>query len=74
MRRLDASGLSCPLPVLKARKILAAMAPCERLEVLTTDPMSVVDLPVFCAQAGHRIVRETKRDGAFAFLIERGIG
>jgi tRNA 2-thiouridine synthesizing protein A len=72
MRRLDASGLSCPLPVLKARKALIAMAPAERLEVVTTDPMSVVDMPVFCAQAGHRSVREEKRNGSFVFVIERG--
>jgi tRNA 2-thiouridine synthesizing protein A len=72
MRRLDASGLSCPLPVLKARKALIAMRPGEALEVVTTDPMSVVDMPVFCAQAGHRIIREERRDDAFLFLIERG--
>lgn len=72
MRRLDASGLTCPLPVLKARKLLLAMQPGETLEVLTTDPMSVVDMPVFCAQAGHRIVREEKSPGGFCFVIERG--
>jgi tRNA 2-thiouridine synthesizing protein A len=58
--------------VLKARKLLAAMAPGERLEVITTDPMSVVDMPVFCAQAGHRIVAERKRADDFVFVIVRG--
>ena len=72
MRRLDASGLTCPLPVLKARKLLTAMATGERLEVTTTDPMSVVDMPVFCARAGHRIVSERKREHDFLFVIERG--
>jgi tRNA 2-thiouridine synthesizing protein A len=72
MRQLDASGLSCPLPVLKARKILIGMQPGETLEVVTTDPMSVVDMPVFCAQAGHIIVREEKQDDRFIFAIERG--
>ncbi len=72
MRRLDASGLNCPLPVLKARKALIAMEPGECLEVLTTDPMSGVDMPVFCAQAGHRIIREEKREGGFVFVIEKG--
>jgi tRNA 2-thiouridine synthesizing protein A len=74
MRRLDASGLSCPLPVLKARKALIGMRPGETLEVVTTDPMSVVDMPVFCAQAGHSIVREDKTDDGFVFTIERGEG
>ena len=72
MKTLDASGLNCPLPVLKARKTLIGMGPREQLQVITTDTMSVVDMPVFCAQAGHRIVREEKRDGDFVFVIERG--
>jgi len=72
-RTLDASGLICPLPVLKARKILIGMAPGEVLEVVTTDPMSVVDMPVFCAQAGHTIIREEKQDRRFVFAIERGL-
>ncbi len=71
-RLLDASGLTCPLPVLKARKLLIAMRPGEILEVVTTDPMSVVDMPVFCAQAGHIILREEKQDSRFVFAIERG--
>ncbi len=70
--RLDTSGLSCPLPVLRARKRLIGMRAGETLEVVTTDPMSVVDMPVFCAQAGHGILREIKQDGRFVFLIERG--
>ena len=74
MRRLDASGLTCPLPVLKARKLLAGMAPEERLEVITTDPMSVVDMPVFCSQAGHRILAEEKQPDSFRFVIEKGNG
>jgi tRNA 2-thiouridine synthesizing protein A len=72
MRQLDTSGLSCPLPVLKARKILIGMQPGDMLEIITTDPMSVVDMPVFCAQAGHTIVREEKQNGRFVFTVERG--
>jgi tRNA 2-thiouridine synthesizing protein A len=73
-RHLDASGLTCPLPVLKARKMLIGMRPGEVLEVVTTDPMSVVDMPVFCAQAGHAILREEKQHKTFVFTIERGSG
>jgi tRNA 2-thiouridine synthesizing protein A len=72
MRRIDASGLKCPLPVLKARKVLIAMKPGEAVEVITTDAMSVVDIPVFCAQAGHIVLSETKLETGFAFVIERG--
>jgi tRNA 2-thiouridine synthesizing protein A len=72
MRTLDTSGLTCPLPVLKARKALMGMKPSERLEIVTTDPLSVVDMPVFCAGAGHRIVAEQKSGDRFRFVIERG--
>jgi len=74
MRRLDASGLKCPLPVLKARKVLLAMQPGDRLELTTTDAMSVVDIPVFCAQSGHIMVNESRQADGFVFLIERGPG
>ena len=74
MRQLDTSGLNCPLPVLKARKVLIGMRPGEILEVITTDPMSVVDMPVFCTQAGHTIVREERLDNRFVFTVERGAG
>ena len=60
------------MPVLKARKMLGAMAPGEHLEVITTDPLSVIDMPVFCAQSGHQILREEKQDCRFVFVIERG--
>ncbi|SDE09690.1 sulfurtransferase TusA family protein [Limimaricola pyoseonensis] len=50
----DARGLICPLPVLRARKILAAMQTGEELQILTDDPVARIDLPHFCAEAGHR--------------------
>ena len=50
------------------------MRPGEILEVITTDPMSVVDMPVFCTQAGHTIVREERLDNRFVFTVERGAG
>jgi tRNA 2-thiouridine synthesizing protein A len=71
-RTVDTSGLACPLPVLKARKALIAMAPGECLEVTATDPLAAIDLPHFCAQAGHRLLAREERDGAWVFVIERG--
>ena len=49
------------------------MRPGDMLEIITTDPMSVVDMPVFCAQAGHTIVREEKQNGRFVFTVKRGV-
>jgi tRNA 2-thiouridine synthesizing protein A len=69
---IDTSGLACPLPVLKARKALIAMAPGERLAVRATDPLAVIDIPQFCNEAGHRLLASHKRDGALIFLIECG--
>lgn len=50
---VDARGLKCPLPVLKAEKALAQLAPGASLTVLATDPMAKIDIPLFCRQQGH---------------------
>ena len=52
-QELDATGLLCPLPVLKARKRLAALSVGQSLTVLTDDPAALIDIPHFCAEAGH---------------------
>ncbi len=70
-RTIDTSGLACPLPVLKARKALNAMAPGERLALTATDPLAAIDIPHFCDEAGHRMLACDERDGVLSFLIER---
>ena len=67
---LDCEGLLCPLPVLRARKRLAAMAPGQVLCVRTTDGMAAVDLPHFCGQVGHDYL-EAREDGAVALHLIR---
>ncbi len=70
---LDLRGLSCPLPVLKARKALAGMPPGQRLGVESDDPVAAIDLPHFCAEAGHVLVAALRQaDGSIRFVIERG--
>ncbi len=71
-RTIDTSGLACPLPVLRARKALIAMAPGERLALTATDPLAAIDVPHFCAETGHRLIASERRDGVLTFLIERG--
>lgn len=69
---IDARGLLCPLPVLRARKRLMSMPTGSVLRVLTTDPAAIVDLPHFCSQKGHLLLSmETGSDGQ-RFLIQRG--
>jgi tRNA 2-thiouridine synthesizing protein A len=72
VERLDTCGLLCPLPVLRARKRLMTLPPGARLEVLADDPASAVDMPHFCAQAGHRLLAEAIDGEVRRFLIERG--
>lgn len=71
-QELDARGLLCPLPVLKARKRLKAMAKGEILRVLSTDPASVIDVPHFCNQSNHRLMSQSESESVYEYLIERG--
>ncbi|MGY6548664.1 MAG: sulfurtransferase TusA family protein [Roseinatronobacter sp.] len=68
---LDALGLLCPLPVLKARKRLKTMAPGAVLCVLATDPAAVVDIPHFCNEAGHSLLGTEARAEGVAYFIRR---
>ncbi len=68
---LDATGLRCPIPVLRARKRLKAMAPGDRLEVLTDDPASPIDMRHFCATEGHDILEAQETDAPYRFVIAR---
>ena len=71
-QEVDCEGLLCPLPVLRARKRLLAMAPGEVLRVRATDGMAAVDLPHFCAEAGHELVEARQEGGVGLYLIRRG--
>ena len=70
---IDALGLLCPLPVLKARKRMQGMAAGQVLSLLTDDPAARIDVPHFCRQEGHDLL-ETSEDGsARKFLIRKGV-
>ena len=69
---LDATGLLCPLPVLKARKRLQALQSGDVLTVLADDPAAVVDIPHFCAEAGHRLIAQHDTDGVQKYEIKKG--
>lgn len=70
---LDARGLLCPLPVLKAAKRLRSLAPGAVLEMLSDDPAAVIDVPHFCAEAGHELIaQEDTRGGGHRFRIRKG--
>jgi tRNA 2-thiouridine synthesizing protein A len=68
---LDARGLKCPLPILKARKALNDILPDGKLVVLTTDPGSVADFAAFCRATGHELVEQASGGGEHRFVIRR---
>jgi tRNA 2-thiouridine synthesizing protein A len=69
---VDCEGLLCPLPVLRARKRLMALASGAVLCVRATDTMAEIDLPHFCAEAGHRYLGTRTDGGVTLHLIRRG--
>jgi tRNA 2-thiouridine synthesizing protein A len=71
-QRLDLSGLKCPLPVLRARKALRAMAPGGELEVVCTDPMSALDIPNMVREEGCALIAHDEQDAKLFFRIRRG--
>lgn len=69
---LDATGLDCPMPLLKAKRALSAMARGERLRVLATDQGSVRDFTVFAEQSGHRLLStKESAEGIYIHLLEK---
>ena len=68
---VDAKGLNCPMPLLKAKKALNAMASSERLRVYATDPGSVRDFEVFTAQSGHRLLESSRNGETYSYLLEK---
>lgn len=68
---LDAIGLLCPLPVLKARKRLKAMESGQVLRLQATDPAAVIDVPHFCAEQGHEFLGQAEGDEATLYFIRR---
>lgn len=68
---LDAKGLNCPLPILKAKKSLAPMSNGQTLEILATDPGAVKDFEAFCRTTGNKLLEHSETGGIYRFVIER---
>lgn len=71
LRRVDARGLSRPMPIVRTARAIAEMEPGELLEVLATDPGSVKDFAAWSQTTGHELVEQSQDDGAFRFLLRR---
>ncbi|MBP9592388.1 MAG: sulfurtransferase TusA family protein [Steroidobacteraceae bacterium] len=68
---LDAKGLNCPLPILKAKKALAALPPGGTLEVIATDPGAVKDFAAFSRTTGHELLEQSTEGSVFRFILRR---
>ncbi len=68
---LDARGLICPMPVLKAKKLLRDVPTGGVLKVMATDPGSVADMKSFCEMTGNKLISSTQEDDVFIYFIEK---
>ncbi|HEX4917451.1 MAG TPA: sulfurtransferase TusA family protein [Limnobacter sp.] len=70
-REVDASGLNCPLPILRTKKALAEMQSGQVLKVTATDPGSVRDFALFAKQTGNELLEQSDQSGSFIFYMKR---
>ncbi len=70
-KTLDAKGLNCPLPILRAKKTLKEVPAGGTLEILATDPGSVADFEAFCRTTGNQLMESSANAGVYRFLIRR---
>jgi tRNA 2-thiouridine synthesizing protein A len=68
---LDAKGLNCPLPILKAKKALKDLQAGQVLEVQSTDPGSVADFSAFCRTTGNEMLEQNEEGGVYTYLIRK---
>ncbi len=70
-REIDASGLNCPLPILRARKALMDMARGQTLRIISTDPGSIKDFEAFSKQTNNALLSSGEEGGKFIFVIKK---
>ena len=70
-QELDASGLNCPLPILRAKKALNGMDAGQILRIVATDPGSVKDFEAFAKQTGNELLESTEEEGKFCFKMKK---
>lgn len=68
---LNAEGLNCPLPILRAKKALKGMNAGQVLEIRATDPGSVADFAAFCKQTGNELLSSSSEGSIYKFEIKR---
>lgn len=69
---VDARGLNCPLPILRAKKGISSLDKGQIMRVIATDPGSVKDLEAFCKQTGNQMLDAEQENGEYRFNIRKG--
>tara|TARA_B100000953_G_scaffold20825_1_gene17272 strand:+ start:100 stop:333 length:234 start_codon:yes stop_codon:yes gene_type:complete len=72
-QELDARGLNCPLPILRAKKTLNAMSGGQILKIMATDPGSVKDFEAFAKQTGNELLDSSEVEGEFHFTLKKSV-
>jgi tRNA 2-thiouridine synthesizing protein A len=70
-KTLDAKGLNCPLPILRAKKAINEISPGQTLEVLATDPGAIADFAAFCRTTGNELVESGQTGNVYRFVIKK---
>ena len=70
-KELDARGMNCPLPILRAKKALGELASGQVLRIVATDPGSVKDFQAFAKQTGNELLESSEANGEFIFLLKK---
>jgi tRNA 2-thiouridine synthesizing protein A len=70
-KEFDASGLACPLPIVKTKKALNDMTSGQVLRVVATDPGSVADMAAFAEQTGNQLLEQSTQDKKFVFFLKK---
>jgi len=70
-QELDATGLNCPLPILRAKKALASLSSGQVLRIIATDPGSVKDFDAFAKQTGNELMASSEEGGKYLFMIKK---
>jgi tRNA 2-thiouridine synthesizing protein A len=71
-KELDARGLNCPLPILRAKKTLNEMTSGQTLKIIATDPGSLKDFQAFAKQTGNTLLESNEAGGEYTFLLKKG--
>lgn len=69
---VDTRGLKCPLPVLKLGKVLRSLPVGAHVTIWADDPIAVIDIPHYCAEAGHELVSQSGGDAFQIYVVQRG--